>query len=103
MTVGVAEQGPDFLRQILGVRHARLHRQLVLGASLFGVERARRPEHESLTLAHGGVAQVKLARNLYWRADGKDYEFAGKSRAAWLATGLDAGSVFVIAYFGRSR
>jgi hypothetical protein len=38
--------------------------------------------------------QVKLARNLYWRTDGKDYEFAGKSRAGWLASGQDAGSVF---------
>ena len=53
---------------------------------------------EGKLLGHTDAAwqgtQVKLARNLYWRTDGKDYEFAGKSRTAWLATGQDAGSVF---------
>jgi hypothetical protein len=38
-------------------------------------------------------AQVKLAHNLYWRRDGKPFDFAGQSFADWQASGQDAGSL----------
>jgi len=37
--------------------------------------------------------QVKLAHNLYWRRDGKPFDFAGQSFADWQAGGQDAGSL----------
>ncbi len=38
-------------------------------------------------------AQVKLQHNLYWRAGGQPFDFAGKSWEQWRAAGQDAGSV----------
>lgn len=38
-------------------------------------------------------AQVKLARNLYWKRDGGSFDFAGASFADWQKSGQDAGSI----------
>ncbi|HZJ15897.1 MAG TPA: hypothetical protein VFD27_12665, partial [Chthoniobacteraceae bacterium] len=38
-------------------------------------------------------AQVKLVRNLYWRRDGKPFDFAGQSFADWQASGHDTDSL----------
>src|SRR5690606_20717556 len=38
-------------------------------------------------------AQVKFANNLYWRADGSAFDFAGKRFGEWQSDGQDAGSL----------
>ena len=40
-------------------------------------------------------AKVILRHNLYWRAGGKPFDFAGKTWAEWRASGNDAGSIIV--------
>ncbi len=51
---------------------------------------------EGTLLGHGGWrggAQVELRNNLYWRADGQPFDFAGKTFAQWQAAGNDEGSL----------
>lgn len=38
-------------------------------------------------------SQVALSKNLYWRADGQPFDFAGKTFAEWQAAGQDTGSL----------
>ena len=38
-------------------------------------------------------AKVDLRNNLYWRAEGKNFDFSGKTFANWKASGKDMGSL----------
>jgi len=41
-----------------------------------------------------GDGKVEFGRNVYWRMDGEEVEFAGRTFAEWRAGGRDVGSVF---------
>lgn len=73
----------------VAVTRAEPHRSFTFENNLVYFDQGR-------LLGYGGWrsgAKVLLRRNLYWRANGQPFDFAGKTFAEWQAAGNDEGSV----------
>jgi hypothetical protein len=112
-STGIVAERNLVLRTTHGGFHQHYGKENVVQNNIFAmgqnaqVWRTRREEHTSFTFARNIVVAgndkwfhgdwsggVVLQQNLYWRTDGKPVPFPGdKNLDAWLAIGLDTGSV----------
>jgi hypothetical protein len=112
-STGIVAENNLVLRTTHGGFHQHYGKENVVQNNIFAmgrdaqVWRTRREEHTSFTFARNIVVAdndkwfngdwsggVVLQNNLYWRTDAKPVPFpGGKDLSAWLATGLDTGSV----------